>query len=110
MNIDSNNNISMTRGDSETITVSCKDRPFVTGDVIAFTVRKSAKNQIKNIEKKVTTFDENGKAIIEIKPEDTASMDFSSYKYDIQLTAADGTVATIIKPANFTLTEEVSYE
>lgn len=110
MNIDSKNNISMTRGDSETITVSCKDRPFVEGDVIAFTVRKGVKNQVKNIAKKVTTFDENGKAIIEIKPEDTAGMDFTTYKYDIQLTAEDGTVSTIIKPADFTLTEEVSYE
>ena len=109
MRIDGKNNISMTRGDSETITVSCEARPFEKGDAITFTVRKTAKSETKIIEKKVLEFEE-GKAIIEILPEDTAGMAFDRYRYDIQLTGADGTVTTIIKPAEFRIEEEVTYD
>lgn len=98
----------MTRGDSETITVSCPAIPFATGDKITFTVRKTAASKEKIIEKIITVFDE-GKAVIEIAPADTAELRFGSYLYDIQLTRADGTVTTLIKPAAFSVREEVSY-
>lgn len=110
MRIDGKNNISMTRGDSETITVSCQERPFAEGDKITFTVRFTPSSKEKEIEKTVTEFTEEGKAIIEILPEDTAKMAFGKYRYDIQLTGADETVTTIIKPAEFRIEEEVTYD
>lgn len=109
MRIDSNNNIRMTRGDSESITVSCEQWPFENGDEIRLTVRKSKHNSEKVMEKRVTEF-VDGKAIIEIQPADTSHMEFRDYIYDIQMKRADGTVKTIVKPATFTISLEVSYD
>lgn len=106
--------ISMTRGDSEAIKVTVKDAfgnvvPLVTGDTIHFTVRESVISPTKIIEKIITEFDD-GKALITIVPQDTGNLEFTSYVYDIQLTREDGTVKTIITPADFTITGEVSYD
>lgn len=35
--------------------------------------------------------------ILQLNPEDTASLDFGKYDYDIEITMADGTVDTFIK-------------
>ena len=101
-------NLSMTRGDSETITISCEAKPFQEGDVIRFTVKKDVFSKAKEMEKVVTVFTEGGKAIIEIHPEDTKGMAFGRYRYDVQLTTAAGNVTTIVKPSDFCLTEEVT--
>lgn len=101
-------NISMTRGDSETITVSCEARPFTAGDVLIFTVKESVYDIAVKLQKVVKTFTEDGKAVIEILPEDTSDLSFRTYCYDIQLTYADGTVTTIIKPSNFKIEAEVT--
>ena len=107
-------NISMTRGDSETIKVTVKDTlgnaiPLVTGDTICFTVREGMLSKTKIIEKIITEFDD-GEALITISPQDTNNLRFISYVYDIQLTKEDGSVKTIITPADFTITGEVSYD
>lgn len=103
-------NLSMTRGDSETITISCEARPFRKGDMIRFTVKKDVFTKEKEIQKVVTEFTEEGKAIIAIYPEDTRGMAFGRYRYDVQLTTAAGNVTTIVKPSGFCLTEEVTWE
>lgn len=105
-------NLSMTRGDSESITVKCFQGgaavPFENGDTVTFTVREDVESPIL-LQKTVTTFDGNGWAVIPIASGDTEGMDFGSYVYDIQLTRADGTVTTLITISNFELTEEVTY-
>lgn len=100
-------NISMTRGDSESLTV--KGLSLVFGDVIQMTVRTNMNSARKELEKKITEF-VNGEAIINITPEDTKSMRFSTYVYDIQLTRANGTVTTIITPHEFKVEGEVTYD
>lgn len=107
-------NMSMTRGDSETITVSCLDinglpLSLVDGDIIFFTVKDNANTTTKILQKKVTSFTD-GKAIVEITPSDTKLLKYKEYLYDVQLTRANGTVSTIITPSKFTITEEVTYE
>lgn len=107
-------NISMTRGDSETITVHCLDAnkilvPLVAGDTVYFTVKVNAYATAKLLQKVVTEFVE-GKAIIEIKPEDTKSLAFGDYEYDIQLTTSLGVVTTIVPPSKFSLKGEITYE
>lgn len=108
--ITSGENMSMTRGDSESIRVKIADHPFSEGHTIEMTVRKSAKKEIA-LHKAVTNFEKDGSAIINIKPEDTSLLKFGKYMYDIQWTDPDGNVKTIIKPTagNFTITEEVTY-
>ena len=107
-------NISMTRGDSEAIKVTVKDTlgniiPLVNGDTIHFTVRENVLSPTKIIEKIITEFDD-GEALITIDPQDTGNLKFTSYVYDIQLTKENGIVRTIITPADFTITGEVSYD
>ena len=76
-------NISMVRGDSESVTVRC-------------------------MQKIVTEFPD-GKAVFIIEPDDTEGLDFGNYVYDIQVTWAGGVVKTLVGPARWRLTEEVTY-
>ena len=100
-------NISMTRGDSESITVTCSE-PFDTGDTVTLTVRESVDSDVA-LQKVVTSFGARGEAVIAIEPEDTDGLDFGDYVYDIQLRRSNGAVTTLVTPARFTLTEEVTY-
>jgi hypothetical protein len=106
--------LAMIRGDSETIKVSCKDAqgvdvPLKDGDTLYFTVKSSVGTEKIEIQKVITEFPD-GIAYINISPDDTKSMNFRDYYYDIQLTRADGTVKTIIPPSKFTIKGEVTYE
>ena len=105
-------NISMIRGDTETIKVSCEDTqgvgvPLEDGDTLYFTVKRSTSTEEKILQKIVTEFPD-GIAYINILPDDTKFMSFRSYYYDIQLTRADGTVKTIIPPSIFAVKGEVT--
>ena len=40
-------NITMTRGDSESITVICRPEPFTQGDTVTLTVRESADSPVE---------------------------------------------------------------
>lgn len=107
-------NIFMTRGDSESIEVSLENDlgslvPLETGDTIYFTVKISPSSEEIFLQKIITDFPD-GKALIEIKPEDTKDLNFMTYMYDLQYTKSDGQVTTIIPPSEFTITEEVTYE
>ena len=100
-------NISMTRGDSESLTV--KGLSLVHGDIIYMTARTNVNSVTKELEKKITEF-VNGEAVIGITPEDTKNMRFMTYVYDIQLTRADGSVTTIIKEHELKIEGEVTYD
>jgi hypothetical protein len=107
-------NISMIRGDSEVIKVSCRDEsgvdiPLVEGDIVYFTVKRSTSTEEKILQKIVTEFTE-GVALITIFPEDTKELKTGIYYYDIQLNRANGQVKTIIPPSKLTINEEVTYE
>lgn len=100
-------NISMTRGDSETLTVSLSNGVFNAGDTVTLTVRPDVEDPIV-LQKVVTEFFD-GAAIFILVPNDTEGLEFGDYVYDIQLTRADGYVTTLVKPSQFTLEEEVTY-
>ena len=106
--------LSMIRGDSESITLSLKDGdaaiPFVTGDTVYFTVKGRAILDEIALQKIVTEFNEEGNCIIEIAPNDTKDLRFRSYVYDIQLNRVDGTVTTIVPCSKFAVLQEVTYD
>lgn len=110
MQIDQNNNILMTRGDTEQLTVSCPDRPFAEGDVVELTARQFAGRGPVVIYKRVDMFTEEGKAYIPLEPKDTAALAFGNYSYDVQVTFSDLGVKTIIPPARLTLGKENTFE
>jgi hypothetical protein len=107
-------NIEMTRGDSETIQITFKNGgaivPFAAGDTVCFSVKESVNTNQYIFQVKCTIFEADGSAIIQIKPSDTKNCKFKTYKYDIQLTKADGTVTTIIEPHEFRVGEEITHD
>lgn len=103
------NNIYLTRGDSAAIALEIKngetDYDF-SSDTVKFAVKKNVQDQNKVIEK---TFDENGQIVL--TPEDTKTLNFGQYWYDVQLEHDnDGTVevATVIVPSVFEIGAEVN--
>jgi hypothetical protein len=110
----SGTDISMVRGDTESITLNLTEdavaRALVTGDKVYFTVKKYTSDTTAALQKLVETFTDAGAAVIAIAHADTESMAVGAYWYDIQITFADGTVKTVVGPALFTLTAEVTYE
>jgi len=111
----SGKNMTMTRGDSEVIVIECSledgtEIPFLEGDTVYFTVKRSSLVDEIALQKIVTEFNEDGNCIIEIAPNDTKDLEFRSYVYDIQLNRHDGTVTTIVPCSKFTVLEEVTYD
>lgn len=98
--------LSMVRGDTERISVT-PSVAFETGDIITMTVRKDVDADIA-LQKVVTEFTE-GVAYIDITHEDTATLDFGAYVYDIQVQWASGAIKTLVKKSTFKLEEEVTY-
>ena len=107
-------NLSMIRGDSESIVLTLQEgeekSSFLEGDTLYLTVKERVISEEKTFQKVVTEFNEDGTATIEILPEDTKDVEFKTYVYDIQLTRKDGAVTTIIPPSDFTIKGEVTYE
>lgn len=102
--------IYMTRGDNESILVSCPERPFSEGDRVELTVRQIPGYGAVLLHKAVGTFTADGKALIKIRPEDTAGLDFGVYSYDVQATFADLGVKTIVRPSRFEVGKENTYD
>lgn len=104
----SDNVISLTRGDTAVLQLSIKkddgsDYAIAETDNILFTIKKNTKEKTVILQKAVS----NG--TIGINPEETSSLDYGTYCYDVQLKKEDGTVATVITPSPFILTEEVTF-
>jgi hypothetical protein len=103
-----NNDIRMTRGDTcvlDLAIVNEEGTPYTItdDDVILFTVKRTTSNKDVILQKTVA----GGK--ITINPKETASLDYGTYCYDVELRRSDGFVATIITPHILVLTEEVTF-
>ena len=102
--------VHMIRGDTEQLVVTCQfsdgtERPFEAGDTVTLTVAWPMGPTV--LQKRVTDFVE-GAAVISIAHADTNELAPNAYRYDVQLTTRDGTVATIIPPAKFMLEGDVT--
>jgi hypothetical protein len=107
-------NLSMIRGDTESLTISCVNpdgtkEPLVTGDKVYFTVKASIDTEEILIQKIVTEFTD-GIADITILPSDTKTLGFKTYYYDVQINKGTGEVTTIIPPSEFKVMGEVTYD
>ena len=102
--------LSMVRGDTESITVTCPAAPFQAGDVLTLTIREGDVYGSIVLQKTISEFGADGSAVINIEHGDTTGLEMGSdYVYDIQLVQANGNYITIIKPSKFTIEEEVTY-
>lgn len=109
----------LTRGDTDSFTIEVYNqetsestpvkRDLIPGDIVYFTVKRSADLTEKTFQKVITTF-VNGNAEVFILHEDTKDLPIRAYVYDIQITFADGMVKTPIPASPFILEKEVTYE
>lgn len=107
-------NIYITRGDTESLSVALREPngfaiPMAAGDKVYLTVKKNINTADKILQFVVEEF-VDGKAVIEIQPSDTAELEYGIYVYDIQVSLSNGTKRTIIRPSNFEIGGEVTYE
>lgn len=106
--------ISLTRGDTLMVQVSITrdQQPYtpVEGDSVRFALKSG-------LNARGTDFKEQNPLILKtipidtmilrLDPEDTKPLPFGVYKYDIEITFADGKVDTFITASDFNLTPEV---
>lgn len=101
--------IKLTRGDTAIINVTAKFK--VSGEVymprggdrVKFSVKKSANDTAVLLEKEIPI----DTMQLWINPEDTKSLRFGTYVYDIELTYANGDVDTFIPNGQLEITTEV---
>lgn len=107
----SNNNVSLTRGDTAWLTVDLendlgddKKEPYEVqpDDNVTLTVKEDYEDETPLIEIKVKGTNE-----FHIKPEHTKGLAFGEYKYDVQVTTPDGDNYTVIENKVFKITYEV---
>lgn len=111
LNIDDNNIIRLTRGDTAyvTINITCVssdgevEYELQPNDKLTLSVKRKVKDT-----EYVFSKDLVGANIFHIKPEDTNGVKFGSYIYDVQLTTTDGDIYTIIEPTTFEIKTEVT--
>lgn len=107
--------ITLTRGDTLRLLVSMsKDgEPYIPteGDKVRFALKhkdmKADKSDYKDVDPLILKDIPIDSMILTLDPEDTKSLGFGKYVYDIEITFSDGTVDTFITAAPFNLTEEV---
>lgn len=102
-----NNNISIIRGDSATITLSVTDangEPYVIlpTDSVTMMVRQTPTSEVVMSK----TFTDG---TLNIAPADTSSLPCGNYVYDVQLVHEDGWTDTIIPVHQFVVLPEVTY-
>lgn len=107
------NDISLTRGDTCYFSLSLvrdeesgEEYEIKTTDTVVFSVRETdddVSNPTYLVQKVV-----QGSGDIKLTPEDTKGLSYGTFKYDVQLTTADGDVYTVIGPKKFKMLKEVT--
>lgn len=107
--------IYLTRGDSfsAVLTLRQGEQEYTPaeGDVIRFAMKSpkmtSGGKEFVDEEPLILKFIDHGTMSLDIEPEDTKSLPFGDYVYDIEITFEDGTVDTFITESPFVITPEV---
>ena len=116
MYIISGTSVKLTRGDSFYCQIGITDAsgdPYVmqTGDTVRFYLKRNVMTaaQAEYADKRplITKIIPSDTLILHLDPEDTKSLSFGEYVYDLELTYANGDVDTFINNAPFTLVAEV---
>lgn len=107
LSVSKSGEIKLTRGDTARLTVAVTDtegQPYTVkdDDVLTLTIKQNYEDEVPVIEKVVT-----GDTTFHIEPKDTKSLAFGKYKYDVQITTADGDNYTVIDDKTFEVAKEV---
>lgn len=102
-----NNIISLTRGDTANFTVRIKDADGndydYSDDLVLFTIKPNVYTK-EFVCQKVVHYGED----VVIEHDDTASIPYGTYYYDVQISNA-GVVATVIVPTPIRIMKEVTF-
>lgn len=111
LRIDSNQNITLTRGDAATFKLELEkdgeEYVIEEGDTIRFAMSKEYLNKAgyELIKEKEITLNDDDELEFSLSSQDT-KIDYGTYNYDIEITHSDSKPDTIIS-AQFTITGEV---
>ena len=78
------------------------------GDTVYFTVNDALEKKEPLIQKVITSFNSEHKAVIMLTKEDT-NLPVGKYFYDVQVNTADGRVDTVLGPSTFKILGGVTY-
>ena len=104
----SRNKIVLTRGDTAYLRVELTDDNGnaytpAEGDKVFFRLKKSAVSGSLLLDKEAYT----DSMTLELRPEDTARLDFGSYRYEVELVTEAGEHFTVIENAPIEITAEL---
>lgn len=98
--------ITMTRGDTVRIQVAIdidgEEYTPQEGDVVRFAAKKAWTDD----EPCILITIPNDTLVLTIEPNDTKELEFGAYNYDLQITFANGDVATFVTKAKLKIEEE----
>ena len=102
------NNIHITRGDSALIGLDLflSDGSIYVkqpGDSLRLNIKRKYTDTVNLLEKPLSDI------AINLTPQDTNSLPYGNYWYDIELTTKDGNVYTVVGPSRFVIREEVGF-
>ena len=103
------NEIRLTRGDTAYLTVPIineatgEEYVMAKDDILTFSMKRNINDPRACLQKVCVGSNE-----FHIAPKDTAGFEFAKYKYDVQLSLANGDIYTVIEPTSFRILEEVS--
>lgn len=101
------NTVAITRGDTGYIylnlTKDGEPYSYESGDTVTFSVKKNYEDTDYAFQKTVPA----GNAFI-INPVDTKNLEYGNYFYDVQLNTTLGEIFTVIGPAKFKVTKEIT--
>lgn len=100
-------NLSMVRGDTESISVNVSGCDAKPDDYLEMTIRQKIGST--SVIHKKQFFTDGNSVTITFLPEETSVLAIGKYVYDIQITIGE-MVKTIVKPSDFVLEPEVTYE
>lgn len=115
MTIVDDNKVTMTRGDSGSLTVTIfrngEVYTPVEGEVVKFYLKHAALNSrgtdFSDAEPLVTKDVPIDTLVVQFDPEDTKHLGFGEYVYDVEITLVGGVVDTFINNEQFILAPEV---
>ncbi len=108
--IDADGTIRLTRGDTARLAVEVTNEqtgePYEIkrDDTVTLTVRRSESTTDILMQKVLI-----GSGSFHIDPDDTKTINYGKYKYDIQINTASGDVYTVIPPSIFEIMGEVTW-
>ena len=109
--IDEDNVISLTRGDTAYLNLNLikedgEPYTYQDGDTVTLSCKQDYDSEDYLFQKVVPA--SNDGTTIAILPIDTKGLDYGKYVYDIQVNTVDQEVFTVIGPAKFNVTKEVT--